>query len=81
MRQRREDLNDHHRSPTPLSQFTGENIQLIRQVNSNDLHSTYHEIIPETSPSHSTIERIIHGCLKMRKVTSGWVFHQLTDEQ
>ena len=62
------------------SQFTGENIQLVRQVISSDTHSTYDEIIAETSLSHGTIERIIHDCLKMKNVTSRWVPHQLTDE-
>ena len=28
----REDANDHPRSASPLSEFTGENIQLLRQV-------------------------------------------------
>ena len=37
--------------------------------------------LAETSLSHGTIERIIHDCLKMKKVTSGWAPHQLTHEQ
>ena len=80
-RQGREDVNDHPQSTCPLSEFTGENIELVRQFISNDLHSTYHEIILDTSLSHGTIERIIHECLKMKKLTSCWVPHQLTDEQ
>ena len=32
----------------PLSEFTGESIQLVRQVISNDPHSTYHAVIAET---------------------------------
>ena len=31
--------------------------------------------------SHGTIERIIHDCLKMKKITSCWAPHQLTNEQ
>ena len=54
-RQGREDVNDHLRSASPLSQFTGENIELVRQVISNDPHSTYDEIILDTSLSHGTI--------------------------
>ena len=65
-------------------EFTGENIELVRQVISNDPHSTCDEIIAETSLSlslsHGTIERIIHDCLKTKKVTSRWARHQLTDE-
>ena len=43
-RQGREDVNDHPQSASPLFQFTSENIQLTRQVISNDPHSTYDEI-------------------------------------
>ena len=35
----------------------------------------------ETDLSRGTIERIIHDHLEMRKVTSRWVAHRLTDEQ
>ena len=52
-RQGREDINDHPLSASPLSQFTGENIKLVRQVISNDPHSTYDEIIAEASLSWS----------------------------
>ena len=50
-RQGTEDVNDGSRSASPVFEFTGENIQLVRQVISNDLHSTYDEIIAETSLS------------------------------
>ena len=80
-RQRREDVNDHLRSASSLSQFTGQNIELVPQVISDDPHSTFDEIIAETFLSHGPTERIIHDCLKMKKVTSRWVPHQLTDEQ
>ena len=59
-RERREDVNDHPLSAYPLSEFAGENIQLLREVISNDRHSTYDEIVAETSLSHVTIEQIIH---------------------
>ena len=66
-REGREDVSDHHlRSASPVSNFTGENIQLVRQVISNGPHSTYDEIIAETSLSHGTIERIIHDCFKTK---------------
>ena len=54
------DINNHPQSATSLSQVTGENIKLLRQVISNDPHSTYDEITAGTSLSHSTIQRIIH---------------------
>ena len=79
-RQGREDVNHHPRSTCPVSEFTGENIQLVRQVISNDPHSIYDEIIPEISLSHGTIKRIIHNCLKMKKVTSRWGPHEAAHE-
>ena len=57
------------------------NIELVRHLINNDPHSTYDEIIAETSLSYGTIEQIVHDCLKMKKVTCGWVPHQLTHEQ
>jgi transposase len=80
-REGREDVNDDPRSGRPVSELTDENIELVRQVINNDPHSTYDEIIAETSLSYGTIERIIHDCLKMKKVTSRWVPHELTDKQ
>ena len=73
-------MND-SRAASPVSEFTGENIEMVRQVIINDPHSTCDKIIPDASLSHGTIERIIHDCLKMKKVTSRWVSHQPTDDQ
>ena len=50
-RERRKNVNDHPRFASPLSQFTGENIELVRQVISNDPHSIYDEIIAEITLS------------------------------
>ena len=77
----REDANDDPRSGRPVSELMSVNIELLRQVISNDPHSIYDDIMAETSLSHSTIERIIRDCLTMRKVTSRWVPHQLSDAQ
>ncbi|CAF1360549.1 unnamed protein product [Didymodactylos carnosus] len=77
-RKGREDVNDDFRSGRPISVLTDENIE---QVIEDDPHSTYDDIIAETSLSHGTIEWIIHDCLKMRKVTPRWVAHKLSDDQ
>ena len=67
-RERRENVNDDHRSACPLFELTDENIELVREIISNDPHLTYDDIIVvETSLSHRTIERIIHDCLKIKK--------------
>ena len=80
-REGREDVDDDPRSARPVFELIDENMELVREIISSDPHSTYDEIIAETSLSHDTIERIIHDCLKMKKITSRWVLHQLTDEQ
>ena len=49
LRRRREDVNGNPRSSSPLSEFTSENTELAGQVISNDPHSTYDEVIAETS--------------------------------
>ena len=80
-REGREDVNDDPRSARLVSELTDENIELVREVISNDPHSIYDDIIAETFLCHGTIERVIHDCLKMKKITSRWVPYQLTDEQ
>jgi transposase len=80
-REGREDVNDDPRSGRPVSELTDENIELVREIINNDPHSTYDDIIAETSLSHYTIARIIRDCLKMKKITSRWIPHQLTDEK
>ncbi|CAF3040859.1 unnamed protein product [Rotaria sp. Silwood2] len=65
-REGREDVNDDPRSGRPVSELTDQNIKLVREVITNDPHSTYDDIIAETFFSHGTIERIIHDCLKIK---------------
>ncbi|CAF1278719.1 unnamed protein product [Rotaria sp. Silwood1] len=80
-REGREDVSDDPRSGRPISILTVENIECVRQVIEDDPHSTYEDVIVKTDLSRGTIEPIIHDNLKMRKVVSRWVAHQLTDEQ
>ncbi|CAF1284464.1 unnamed protein product [Adineta steineri] len=80
-REGREDVDDEARSGRPISELTERNIELVRQIINNDPHSTYDDIIAETSLSRGTVERIIHDHLKMKKVTLRLVPHELTDEQ
>ncbi|CAF5091396.1 unnamed protein product, partial [Rotaria sp. Silwood1] len=80
-REGREDVSNDPRSGRPISVLTDEKIERVRQVIEDDPHSTYDDITIETDLSRGTIERIIHDCLKIRKVISSSVAHKLTDEQ
>ena len=65
----RDYVNDEYRSGRPASILTNENILRVRQLIEDGPHSTDDDIIAKISLSHGTIERIIHDCLKIRKVT------------
>ncbi|CAF4054964.1 unnamed protein product, partial [Rotaria sp. Silwood1] len=80
-RKGREDVSDDPQPSHSISVLTDGNIERVRQAIEDDPPSTYDDITVETGLSRVTIERIVHNCLKMRKVKSRWVAHQLTDEQ
>lgn len=75
------DLEDKPRIGRPVTQTTQENIEWVRALIEADPHSTYADIQAETLLSNYVIEGIIHKHLKMRKITSRWVPHELTSEQ
>ena len=75
------EIEDQPRSGRPVSETTEENIELVRSVVEADPHSTYDEIEVETELSRGTIFNIIHDHLKLRKITSRWVPHELTPQQ
>lgn len=75
------EIEDNPRSGRPVSKITPENIQLVQSLIQEDPHCTYDDIQADTELSRGTINRIIHDHLKMKKVTSRWVPHELTLEQ
>lgn len=75
-----EDLKDQNRPGRPITETTPVNIERVRTVIESDPWCTFDEIEAETSLSRGTIQSIIHDHLKLRKLTSRWVPHQLTDK-
>ena len=76
----REDIEDESRSGHQITTHTTANIELVCKVVEDNPHVSYEEIEAETSLSRETIERIIHDSINLRKITSHWIPHFLTDE-
>lgn len=75
----RESFEDDPRSGAPITSHTSENIDLIRQIVDEDPRVTIDIMEALSELSRSTIQRILHDSLKLRKVTSRWIPHDLTD--
>jgi len=76
----REELEDDPRSGRPITACTPANIELVWLVIEADPHSAYDDIEAETHVSRTKLQEIIHGVLKLRKLTSRWVPHELTEK-
>ena len=76
-----EDLEDEKKSGRPITETITSNINAIKALIQNDPAISYSQIIQETSLSQGTINRIINDHLKLRKLTSRWVPHKLTNSQ
>lgn len=79
-KQGRENLKDEQRIGRPITEKTAVNIERVRLVIQDNPYSTFDEIEAETSLSRGTIQTIIHDCLEMKKITSRWVPHSLSDK-
>lgn len=75
-----EDLKDQHRPGRPITETTSANIEGVRALIEDNPWCSYDEIEAETSLSRGTIHTIIHRHLKMRKLTSRWVPHKLSEK-
>jgi histone-lysine N-methyltransferase SETMAR len=71
-------FEDKPRSGCPISKTSQPNIERIRNLIEDDPYITYDQIEAKTSLSRGTIHTIIHEHLKLRKITSRWVPHELT---
>ena len=75
----RTSLKDEERSGRPTSVVTEENISAVEALIKDDSRRTYKDIegaLGNSSPSASTI---LHQHLRLRKISSRWVAHHLSD--
>lgn len=76
----RQGFEDEPRVGRPITGKSDANIDLVRNIIEDNPYVTYDEIEAETSLCRGTIYGIIHDCLKLKKVTSRWVPHLLSDK-
>jgi len=73
-------LEDDPRSGRPITAHTDSNIELVRQVIEVYHHSTFDDIVAQTSLCRYTIQGIVHDSLRLRKLASRWIPHELTEK-
>ena len=76
----RESLEDKPRSGRPISESTPQNIELVRNVIEENPYINYEKIQAETFLSYGTVQTIVKDKLKMKKIASRWVPHQLSEK-
>jgi histone-lysine N-methyltransferase SETMAR len=74
----RQSLKDDPRIGRPNTVFTKTNIDRVQTHIQNDPHATVSEMEEILCINRFTLLEIIHGPLKMRKLTSRWIPHNLT---
>lgn len=73
-------LSDKSREGRPKSAFTEDNIVAVRQLILEDRHVTYREIEALLGISGTTIQKILHKELGVRKLVCRWIPHLLSDD-
>ena len=70
-------LSDKSRERRPK---TEDNIAAVKQLIIEDRHVTYREIEASLSISGTTVHKILHEALSVRKLVSRWIPHSLTED-
>ncbi|CAH2010449.1 unnamed protein product [Acanthoscelides obtectus] len=74
-------LSDDPRVGAPKTAVTQENVDAVRKLIIEDRHVTYREIEASLKISKTSIQKILHEELGVRKFVSRWIPHLLTEEQ
>ncbi|CAH1955779.1 unnamed protein product [Acanthoscelides obtectus] len=64
-----------------LSDDPRENVDAVRKLIMEDRHVTYREIKASLKISKTSIQKMLHEELRVRKLVSRWIPHLLTEEQ
>ncbi|CAH1985354.1 unnamed protein product [Acanthoscelides obtectus] len=74
-------LSEDPRVGAPKTAVTQENVDAVRKLITEDRHVTYREIETSLKISKTSIQKILHEELGVRKLVSRWIPHLLTEEQ
>ncbi|CAH1961620.1 unnamed protein product [Acanthoscelides obtectus] len=74
-------LSDDSRVGAPKTAVTQENVDAVRKLIIEDRHVTYRKIEASSKISKTSIQKILHEELGVRKLVSRWIPHLLTEEQ
>lgn len=77
----RRSLKDEEKPGRPISVVTPENIDAVQKLIEQDRHVTYLEIKATLGISATSIHKILHEHLMVRKLCARWIPHKLTDTQ
>ena len=75
-----ERVEDIKRSGRKITETTDANAKRISDIIEEDPYCTFEDLVEETKLSKTSITRIVHDKLKLRKLASRWVPHELTKE-
>lgn len=65
----------------PISQMSDENIRAVKSMVTENPRLTYEEIEQSLAISSTTVYKILHDCLHLKKVSARFVPHLLTEDQ
>ncbi|CAH1966697.1 unnamed protein product [Acanthoscelides obtectus] len=74
-------LSDDPRVGVPKTAVTQQNVDFVLKLISENRHVTYREIEASLRISKTSIQKILHEELGVRKLVSRWIPHLLTEEQ
>lgn len=77
----RRSLTDEFKEGRPKTVVVPENIEAVREVITQDRHVTYREIGASLGLSMTSIHKILHEHLVVKKICSRWIPHNLTIAQ
>lgn len=75
-----ESIEDKPRSGRPITAVTTQNITRVKDLIDENPNINYDQMIEQTSLSNGSLTKILHNHLCVRKLSSRWIPHLLSDD-